>query len=141
VNKSDKSSIKKVIEHLIKFRKEEIFLNENTFSSKYDYKEKDRLNNITMGKFDIPLIELNNLLNKEEQYKEVLDIEQQMKKIQAKKNITVKEFVDIYSIGKTSQQNYRGRIHDPLPYHQKVEGGKITYNVEEVEQWFDNQHK
>ena len=94
-----------------------------------------------MEKYDNPLVKLNHLLVKEEQYKEVLDIEQQMKKIQSKKNITVKEFTEIYNVSKTSQQNYRGRIHDPLPYHQKVEGGKITYNVEEVEKWFENQHK
>jgi len=26
-----------------------------------------------------------------------------------------------------------------ISYHQKVEGGKITYVAEEAEQWFDNQ--
>jgi len=62
-------------------------------------------------------------------------------KIQAKKYITVKEFSEIYNIQKTSQQNYRARLNDPLPYHQKVEGGKIVYVVEEVEKWFDNQHR
>lgn len=61
--------------------------------------------------------------------------------IQAKKNITVKEFAEIYNISKTSQQNYRGRLYDPLPYHQKVEGGKIVYVTKEVENWFENQHK
>lgn len=66
---------------------------------------------------------------------------QEMTKIQSKKYITVKEFSEIYSISKTSQQNYRGRIHDPLPYHQKVVGGKITYIVEEVKNWLENQHK
>jgi hypothetical protein len=66
---------------------------------------------------------------------------QEMTKIQSKKYITVKEFSEIYSISKTSQQNYRGRIHDPLPYHQKVEGGKISYIVEEVKNWLENQHK
>ncbi|MCD4668004.1 MAG: hypothetical protein K8R44_05385 [Sulfurimonas sp.] len=64
-----------------------------------------------------------------------------MAKIQAKKYITVKEFEEIYSVSKTSQQNYRGRIYDPLPYHQKVFRGKILYNVQEVEQWFENQYK
>lgn len=61
--------------------------------------------------------------------------------IQAKKNITVKEFAEIYNISRTSQQNYRSRLNDPLPYHQKVEGGKIVYVVEEVEKWFGNQHR
>jgi len=86
-------------------------------------------------------VKLNKLLKQEERYKEILEIEKQMIKIQSKKNISVKEFAEIYNVSKTSQQNYRGRIHNPLPYHQKVEGGKITYNVEEVEQWFDNQYK
>ena len=61
--------------------------------------------------------------------------------IQAKKNITVKEFAEIYNISKTSQRDYRSRLNDPLPYHQKVLGGKIVYVVAEVEQWFENQHK
>jgi len=61
--------------------------------------------------------------------------------LQAKKNITVKELAKLYNISKTSQQNYRSRLNDPLPYHQKVEGGKITYIVEEVEKWLENQHK
>ena len=72
---------------------------------------------------------------------EILYTEKEMKRIQAKKNITVKEFTEIYNISKTSQQNYRSRLYDPLPYHQKVEGGNITYAVEEVEKWFENQHK
>lgn len=91
--------------------------------------------------FDEQLIKLNSLLDKKDQIKEIVDLEQQMKKIQAKKFITVKEFTEIYNISKTSQQNYRGRMHDPLPYHQKVAGGKIVYVVEEVEKWFENQHK
>ena len=61
--------------------------------------------------------------------------------IQAKKNITVKEFTDIYNISKSSQRDYRSRLNDPLPYHQKVAGGKIVYVVEEVEKWFQNQHR
>lgn len=72
-------------------------------------------------------------------YKE--DTTSQIEKIQAKNNITIKEFVEIYNISKTSQQSYRSRLYDSLPYHQKVEGGKIVYVVEEVENWFANQHK
>lgn len=81
---------------------------------------------------------LNNTLAKNER---VIEVEQEIQRIQVKKNITVSEFAAIYNISKTSQQNYRGRLHDPLPYHQKVEGGKIVYVVEEVEKWFDNQYK
>jgi hypothetical protein len=72
---------------------------------------------------------------------EILDVKKNMAKIQAKKIISVREFTDIYGDSKTTQQNYRGRMHDPLPYEQKVEGGKVTYIVEKVEQWKANQYK
>ena len=62
-------------------------------------------------------------------------------KIQQKKNITVKEYTEIYDMSKGAQETARGRLHDPLPYHQIVPGGKITYNVEEVEKWRENQYK
>ena len=91
--------------------------------------------------FDRPLVKLNNLLNTKERNQKVIEIEQQLARLNAKKILTVKEFNDKYNIGKTSQQNYRQRLRDPLPYHQKVEGGKITYNVEEVERWLENQYK
>ena len=78
---------------------------------------------------------------KKEAEQEVLDIQKHMAKIQSKKIISVKEFTDRYGVSKTSQQDYRGRLRDPLPHHQKVRGGKITYIVEEVEQWLENQHK
>jgi hypothetical protein len=55
-------------------------------------------------------INLNNLLQKKDKVKPIVDIEQEMKKIQAKKYITVKEFSEIYNISKTSQQNYRGTL-------------------------------
>jgi len=81
------------------------------------------------------VVELNKLSDKP------ISKVQNIEFLQAKKIITVKEFAEIYSISKTSQQNYRSRLYDPLPYHQKVEGGKITYIVDEVEKWFENQHK
>lgn len=74
-------------------------------------------------------------------YKSKHTTAEKIETIQAKKNITVKEFTEIYNISRTSQQNYRSRLNDPLPYHQKVEGGKIVYVVEEVEKWFENQHR
>jgi len=84
-------------------------------------------------------IDFNQL--KKEAEKEILEVQKQMAKIQAKKIISVREFTDIYGDSKTTQQNYRGRMHDPLPYEQKVEGGKVTYIVEKVEQWKANQYK
>ena len=137
--------IQEIIEFLLGVRERQLIENEetsrlvNSFPENHYDLEKEICE--TMERFEERLITLNRLLKKEEQNKEVLDIEQQMKKIQSKKNITVKEFSEIYNVSKTSQQNYRGRIHDKLPYHQKVEGGKIVYVVEEVEKWFENQHK
>jgi hypothetical protein len=87
------------------------------------------------------LVKLNDLLEDKDKDKDILSIEEHMKKIQSKKYITVSEFKDIYNISKTSQQDLRGRLNDSLPYHQKVAGGKIVYVVEEVEKWFENQHK
>lgn len=91
--------------------------------------------------FDLPLIKLNNLLSKQDQNEAVLQIEKNMAKLHGKKYLSVKEFEEKYSMSKSSQQQYRSRLYDPLPYHQKVEGGKVTYIVDEVEKWFENQHK
>jgi hypothetical protein len=64
-----------------------------------------------------------------------------MRKIQAKKYITTDEMVEIYNMSISSQRDYRGRLNDPLPYNQKKFRGKITYTVEEIEQWLKNQGK
>ena len=141
MNKKEKKEIKSVIEHILKFRTKEIWDNENVKSSTYDYEEKDRLNAITTEKYDKPLIKLNSLLKYEDKYKEVLDIEAEMRKIQAKKYITTDEMVEIYNISISSQRDYRGRLNDPLPFNQKKFRGKITYTVEEIEQWLKNQGK
>ena len=64
---------------------------------------------------------------------EIIEIKEYMAKIQSKKYITVKEFSEIYNVSVSSQQNYRGRLYDPLPYHQKVFRANITYTVSEIE--------
>lgn len=87
------------------------------------------------------LIKLNNLLGIPDKKPEIVDLEQQMKKIQAKRYITIAQFSEIYNISKTSQQNYRARINDPLPYIQTVSKGKITYDVEEVNKWLERNNK
>jgi len=146
---NEKKEIKIIIKDLLDLREKEIRKNEflekplivsKEFQGLQD-KIIDRNNENTIIAFDIPLVRLNNLLKKSDQFDEVLEIEKNMKKIQSKKYITVKEFSEIYNISKTSQQDYRGRHNDPLPYHQKVMGGKITYIVKEIEQWLENQHK
>jgi hypothetical protein len=87
------------------------------------------------------IIKLNNSLKKKDRIPTIVSLEEEMKKIQAKKYITIKEFAEIYNISVSSQQQFRGRLNDPLPYHQKVPRGKVVYVVEEVEKWFENQHK
>lgn len=150
MTKNEKSEIKLAIKELLELRSKEIEKNRflempeiatEGFRESLVQKLKAKNDENTIGAFDIPLVRLNNLLKKPDQYEEVIEIGKQMAKLHAKKFLTVKEFAEKYNIGKTSQQNYRGRFHDPLPYHQKVLGGKITYNVEEVERWFENQHK
>jgi len=78
---------------------------------------------------------------KKDAEQEVLEVQKHMAKIQSKKFITIKEYTDIYGASKTSQQGYRGRRKNPLPYKQEVEGGKILYSIEEVEKWRDNGYK
>lgn len=75
--------------------------------------------------------------NKKEFYQnqiKSIDIE----KIQKKKYITTKEFVEIFGFSEDWQKNRRARIRDRLPFIQTIDGGKITYNVEEIEIWFEN---
>jgi hypothetical protein len=119
-------------------------LNDGAIGFTLDFEEKKSENQIWnefVTDFDPPLVKLNNLLNRENQNDEVLEIEKNMAKLHGKKYLSVKEFEDKYNISKNSQTQYRGRMHDPLPYRQIVENGKITYVVGEVEQWFQNQHK
>lgn len=83
---------------------------------------------------------LNGLLT-ENQDEKAVKIVQKITKINYKKYLSVSEFAEKYGVSKASQQQYRSRLYNALPYHQNVAGGKITYNVEEVEKWFLNQHK
>lgn len=77
---------------------------------------------------------------KNRQNKEVLSVVKNINKIQSKKYLTSKELAEVYSISESSQKNYRGRLNDPLPFHQKVARGKILYVVDKVEKWLQNQH-
>lgn len=84
------------------------------------------------------MIKLNSLLDKKDKDIRVIELEQKMLEVQAKKIITVKEFTKIYGYSSDWQKNRRSRIRDRLPYIQTVDGGKITYNVKDVELWFEN---
>lgn len=88
--------------------------------------------------YDRQLIKLNNILEVEEKNQEVLEIEKQMAKLQSKKYITVKQFTEIYSYSSDWQKNRRGRIHDPLPFRQDGLNKKISYVVNDIENWFEN---
>ena len=46
------------------------------------------------------IINLNSLLSTNNQIQPIVDLEQEMKKIQAKKYITIKEFTEIYNISR-----------------------------------------
>lgn len=110
---------------------------------KYD-KKLDEVNEIfeeVENKNDKLLIKLNKLLDIKDKNKQVLKLEEEIKIIQLKKNITVNEFEKIYNISKSSQRDLRSKLKNPLPYHQKIENGKIVYVVDEVEKWFSNQYK
>lgn len=79
---------------------------------------------------------------KQQSEQEILDIQKNIARIQAQKFISSSELEILYpNMSKKTQAGYRGRINDPLPFQQKVEGGNITYEVEKVEQWLANQHK
>lgn len=62
----------------------------------------------------------------------------EIEKIQAKKFITVKEFTEIYDRSSEWQRNRRNKIHNRLPFRQEKKGGKVLYEIEEVEIWFKN---
>lgn len=87
------------------------------------------------------LIKLNNLLDKKDKDDDINKLEEEIKLIQNKKYITVIEFEKMFNVSKSSQRDLRSRLKNPLPFHQKVENGKIVYVVSEVEKWFSNQYK
>ena len=92
-------------------------------------------------KNDKLLIKLNNLLDEKDKDNDINKLEEEIKLIQVKKYITVNEFEKMFNVSKSSQRDLRSRLRNPLPYHQKVEMGKIVYVVDEVEKWFSNQYK
>lgn len=71
---------------------------------------------------------------------DVKEFELNIKEIQDKKYINVKEFQLVYGYSPEWQKNRRSRMYNTLPYIQTVEGGKITYNVKDVNIWFENEN-
>ena len=140
MNKIEIEKIKQILEDLLKARNkilDELFIVNDIFRN-YNI-EENKLQQIQfIEDYDIPLIKLNNILEKEEQFQEILEIEKEMKKLQSKRYINVKEFTEIYGFSSDWQKNRRSRIHYPLPFIQTSHSGKITYEVSVVEMWFEN---
>ncbi len=81
--------------------------------------------------------EIDNLYSKE--YSITPTLEEDIKKIQAKQYLSPKELAILYTdMSISSQEVYRGRLKDKLPYEQKKKRGKITYNTSEVKIWMEN---
>jgi hypothetical protein len=147
MDKKTEKVIKEVIEDILELRKKKLrtdIYDDTSFfypNEESQREKKERINyrqTRTIKEFDIPLIKLNKILEKEEQYQEVIEIEKQMKKLQSKKYINVKEFTEIYGFSSDWQKNRRARIRNRLPFIQTANSGKITYCVEEIEIWFGN---
>jgi len=118
--------------------------NPSSFNNKNDNEEYNADENILWDKFitefDPTLVKLNNLLEENDKVDEVLEIEKKIAVINNKRFLNVKEFVIKYGMSKSSQQHYRTKLphNNPLPYHQNGENGKITYDVQEVQTWMEN---
>jgi hypothetical protein len=158
MNKNE-AIIKEAIDDLLKIRQKQYdeyigtlieqewaldVLNDGTEGFAFNFEEKklaDQIWDEFVTDFDLPLIKLNFFLSKQDQSEEILQIEKNMVRLHGKKYLSVKELEEKYTMSKSSQQQYRSRLYDSLPYHQKVEGGKIVYIVDEVERWLENQHK
>lgn len=147
MDKKSKEIIKEVIDDILKLRKKKLKLDINDDSSffypneKSQNEKKERIEyrqQRTIYEYDIPLVKLNNILEKEDRYQEVLEIEKEMTRLQAKKYITVKEFTEIYGKSADWQRNRRGRIRNRLPFMQEKLGSGIMYKVEDLEVWFQN---
>lgn len=147
MDKKSKEIIKEVIDDILKLRKKKLKLDINDDSSffypneKSQNEKKERIEyrqQRTIYEYDIPLVKLNNLLKIEDRYQEVLEIEKEMTRLQAKKYITVKEFTEIYGKSADWQRNRRGRIRNRLPFMQEKLGSGIMYKVEDLEVWFQN---
>lgn len=87
------------------------------------------------------LTSLNELLSKHYKNEEIQQFKENIIKIETKRFITTKQFEEKYNVSISSQRDYRGRKNDPLPYRQIKFRGSITYDVDKVEKWFENQHK
>jgi len=90
--------------------------------SKLEKKHKKQIDDIYTKKYNI-----------------IPTLEEDIKKIQAKKYLSPKEMAEVYkAMSISSQETYRGRLRDKIPYKQIKKKGNITYSVIEVEEWMEN---
>lgn len=61
-----------------------------------------------------------------------------LQKTQVKKFINVEDFEQIFGFSKSSQQNFRSRLYNPIPFLQPKKKGKIIYELEKVKDWLSN---
>lgn len=93
-----------------------------------------------LEQFKEPREAINKLLEEIDEEFDIVKVKKDMAKIHSKEVISVKEFKEKYGYSPEWQKNRRGRIHNSLPFIQTVEGGKITYNVKDVNIWFENEN-
>ena len=84
------------------------------------------------------IVNLNSLLSTNNQIKPIIDLEQEMKKIEVKNILTPKQFSEKYNISISRQRDFRNRLNNALPYHQMVHRGAISYYVNEVDKWLES---
>lgn len=82
-------------------------------------------------------INLNKLIDKP--IKKIQSLEE----LQHKKLLSINDVELLYDFSKTQQQNYRGRLKNPLPHHKestksKSANTKVYYKKKELEDWIDN---
>lgn len=55
--------------------------------------------------------------------------------------VSAKDLTRDYALSASQQKQFRGRIKDPLPFHQESKGSKIRYKINEIEEWLGKQKK
>ena len=132
-------------------QKFEITLSENgenlDFSSDENEKVADLENSNTEGLQKI-MREIQDMQFAMQQFMEKTSEEQKkvLKEIQQKNEKTdlvtddieyigTKELAKKFDIKIGSQKNLRGRVNNPLPFHQDINNGKISYYVPDIKEW------
>ena len=85
---------------------------------------------------------LRETMKKVDMIKRITDKSQQdvqQKSVSQKRYLSVKDLAEMYSISDSQQKALRGRVKNPLPFYQDGSGGKIRYNISEIEDWMGQQ--